>query len=191
MLTPVLIVAQLFSSSISSVFALEAPNRLAESYTFFLRARTLGFFRVLRDSYFYRYAYFVDEFAQDGLSSFKRFKLTVYVRNFFGVNCFVVEPIRFSAAYSQSLESLYVGANWAEREIFDLYGIFFESHSDLRRILTDYGFEGFPLRKDFPLSGYLQIRYDETLRRLVMEPVEFNQEYRYFEFCNPWRPTRA
>jgi NADH:ubiquinone oxidoreductase subunit C len=84
------------------------------------------------------------------------------------------------------VESIYPGANWAEREIFDLYGVFFSNHSDLRRILTDYGFEGFPMRKDFPLSGYVQIRYDESLRRLVLEPVELNQEYRYFEFNNPW-----
>lgn len=187
MLTTTLILSQLFPSLLSSTFNLPTTTLAASCHVFFLKTRKLGFFQALRDSYFYRYSYFVDEFAQDNLSAFKRFKLTVYLRNFFGSSCFTVEPLRFTAAYSYSLETLFAGSNWAEREAFDLYGIFFEFHSDLRRILTDYGFEGFPLRKDFPLSGYVQIRYDETLRRLVMEPVEFNQEYRYFEFSNPWR----
>jgi NADH-quinone oxidoreductase subunit C len=187
MLATTLILSQLFPALLASTFSLRTANLAAHCNVFMLRVRRLNFFQTLRDSYFYRYTYFVDEFAQDNLSAFKRFKLTVYLRNFFGSNCFTVEPLRFTAAYSCSLELLFTGSNWAEREAFDMYGIFFEFHSDLRRILTDYGFEGFPLRKDFPLSGYVQIRYDETLRRLVMEPVEFNQEYRYFEFSNPWR----
>jgi len=77
-------------------------------------------------------------------------------------------------------------SNWWEREIWDLYGIFFIYHPDLRRILTDYGFEGYPMRKDFPLSGFVEIRYDQVKRRIVIEPIELTQEYRFFSFELPW-----
>eukprot|EP01041_Mallomonas_annulata_P000675 gene675-1296_t len=85
-----------------------------------------------------------------------------------------------------SICDLYINANWWEREIWDLYGIYFEEHPDLRRILTDYGFEGYPMRKDFPLYGYLEVRYDETKKRVVLEPLEVSQEFRYFTFETPW-----
>ncbi len=85
-----------------------------------------------------------------------------------------------------SLTSLFINANWWEREIWDLYGIFFENHPDLRRILSDYGFEGYPMRKDFPLYGYIELRYDENHKRIVAEPVEFAQEFRFFDFETPW-----
>ena len=80
----------------------------------------------------------------------------------------------------------YINANWWEREIWDLYGIYFENHPDLRRILTDYGFEGHPLRKDFPLYGYLEVRYDESKKRVVLEPLELSQGFRQFNFETPW-----
>lgn len=85
-----------------------------------------------------------------------------------------------------SITSLYINANWWERETWDMYGIFFEKHPDLRRILSDYGFEGFPMRKDFPLYGYIELRYDENVKRIVAEPVELAQEFRYFDFETPW-----
>lgn len=77
-------------------------------------------------------------------------------------------------------------ANWYEREIWDMYGVFFADHPDLRRILTDYGFEGHPFRKDFPLTGYVEVRYDDELKRVVCEPVEMAQEFRRFDFQTPW-----
>ncbi|KAK4522831.1 hypothetical protein GAYE_PCTG30G0721 [Galdieria yellowstonensis] len=86
----------------------------------------------------------------------------------------------------ESATCLFKGANWAEREVWDLFGVFFYNHPDLRRILTDYGFEGHPLRKDFPLSGYVEVRYDDTEKRVVIEPVEITQEYRAFDYTSPW-----
>jgi NADH-quinone oxidoreductase subunit C len=81
---------------------------------------------------------------------------------------------------------VYIGAGWFEREAFDLYGIVFEGHPDLRRILTDYGFEGHPLRKDFPLTGFVELRYDDDAKRVVYQPVQLVQEYRDFDFMSPW-----
>ena len=86
----------------------------------------------------------------------------------------------------QSVVPLFQSANWAEREIWDMFGIFFAGHPDLRRLLTDYGFEGHPLRKDFPLTGHVEVRYDDNQRRVVNEPVHLVQEFRDFDFLSPW-----
>ena len=86
----------------------------------------------------------------------------------------------------ESSVSVFRNANWWEREIWDFYGIYFQNHPDLRRILTDYGFEGYPMRKDFPLSGYVEVRYDETKKRVVVEPIELSQEFRAFNYETPW-----
>jgi NADH-quinone oxidoreductase subunit C len=85
-----------------------------------------------------------------------------------------------------SVVGIYPSANWFEREAWDLYGVFFSDHPDLRRILTDYGFDGHPLRKDFPLTGYVELRYDPDQRRVVYEPVKLTQDFRTFDFASPW-----
>lgn len=85
-----------------------------------------------------------------------------------------------------SIVDLYPSAAWAEREAFDMFGVFFSDHPDLRRILTDYGFRGFPLRKDFPLTGYVEVRFDDEQKRVLYEPVELSQEFRVFDFKSPW-----
>lgn len=85
-----------------------------------------------------------------------------------------------------SLTALYPGADWYERETYDLFGVAFSGHPDLRRIMTDYGFEGHPLRKDFPMTGFVEVRYDDELKRVVYDPVRLMQEYRHFDFLSPW-----
>ena len=88
-----------------------------------------------------------------------------------------------------SLTGLFPGADWFEREAYDFYGILFTGHPDLRRILTDYGFDGYPLRKDFPLTGFVEVRYDDERKRVVYEPVRLAQEFRDFDFLSPWEGT--
>jgi NADH-quinone oxidoreductase subunit C len=85
-----------------------------------------------------------------------------------------------------SITGVFIGADWFEREAYDLYGVVFVGHPDMRRLLTDYGFEGHPLRKDFPLTGFVEVRYDDELKRVVYEPVRLNQEFRTFDFLSPW-----
>ena len=88
-----------------------------------------------------------------------------------------------------SVTGVWPGADWYERETYDLYGVLFSGHPDLRRILTDYGFDGHPLRKDFPLTGFVEVRYDDEAKRVIYEPVELKQEFRNFDFLSPWEGT--
>lgn len=127
----------------------------------------------------------------DQLSTENRFKIITILTSLFlkkklVLNSFAKEFKGLIYKHS-SLISFYSSSNWLEREIWDMFGILFVGHKELRRILTDYGFEGFPLRKDFPVIGYLELRYDETTKTMVYEPIELVQEIREFQFQNPWR----
>ena len=101
------------------------------------------------------------------------------------VNFFIKESDLIS-----SITSIYPSANWMEREVFDMYGLNFKNHPDLRRILTDYGFEGHPLRKDFPLTGHNEVRYSEEQKKVIYEPVKLEQNYRNFDYESPWEGTK-
>ena len=100
-----------------------------------------------------------------------------------------VKCVTDEATAVPSVVDVFPAANWFEREAYDMYGILFSGHPDLRRILTDYGFQGHPLRKDFPLTGYVEVRYDDALKRVVYEPVKLTQEFRSFDFMSPWEGT--
>ena len=104
----------------------------------------------------------------------------------YGVRCMVKVSVD-EMTMVPSMTSRFMSANWAERECFDMFGIMFEGHPDLRRILTDYGFEGYPMRKDFPLMGFMEVRYDEFEKRVVSEPLQLSQDLRTYHFVNPWK----
>jgi NADH:ubiquinone oxidoreductase subunit C len=127
-------------------------------------------------------------FPSSRLNGFEvqRFQLVYIVLSHYFATKLIVECFIRDDENPFSIDCLFKAAPWLEREVWDMFGIFFENHSDLRRILTDYGFDGFPLRKDFPMSGYIEIRYDDTQKCLVFEPLELSQEYRIFDTLSPW-----
>tara|TARA_Y100000590_G_scaffold408543_1_gene499728 strand:+ start:690 stop:1295 length:606 start_codon:yes stop_codon:yes gene_type:complete len=101
------------------------------------------------------------------------------------ISVFIGEKVKIP-----SITKIFPSANWMEREVFDMYGLSFKDHPDLRRILTDYGFEGHPLRKDFPLTGHTEVRYSETKKKVISEPVKLEQDYRSFDYESPWDGTK-
>lgn len=116
----------------------------------------------------------------------KRFDVVYHLMSPRHVRRIRVRVMTDEATPVPSIVSVFPGANWYERETYDMYGIAFTDHPDMRRLLTDYGFQGHPLRKDFPLTGFVELRYDDTEKRVVYEPVKLNQEFRNFDFLSPW-----
>jgi NADH-quinone oxidoreductase subunit C len=133
-----------------------------------------------------RFAMLIDVTAVDWPGREKRFDVVYHL-----LSMYTNRRVRLKAQVGEeemvpSITSVHPGANWFEREVFDMFGIVFTGHPDLRRLLTDYGFRGHPLRKDFPLTGYNEVRYDEVQKRVVYEPVRLTQEWRAFDFLSPW-----
>ena len=132
----------------------------------------------------------IDITAVDYLQKEKRFKI-VYLLLSHENNLRIIININIDEKTTvPSITKIFPSANWMEREVFDMYGISFKDHPDLRRILTDYGFDGYPLRKDFPLTGHLEVRYSEEKKKVISEPVKLDQEYRDFDFESPWEGTK-
>ena len=145
-----------------------------------------GLVEFLRDDALCRFTSLVDITAIDHPDRPARFEVIYHF-----LSMYQNHRIRLRVAVREtdmvpSVHSLHPSANWFEREVFDMFGILFSGHPDLRRILTDYGFRGHPLRKDFPTTGYTEVRYDEVQKRVVYEPVSLVQEYRQFDFMSPW-----
>ena len=132
----------------------------------------------------------IDITAVDYLQKEKRFKI-VYLLLSHENNLRIIININIDEKTTvPSITKIFPSANWMEREVFDMYGISFKDHPDLRRILTDYGFKGYPLRKDFPLTGHTEVRYSEDKKKVIYEPVKLDQEYRHFDFESPWEGTK-
>ena len=137
-----------------------------------------------------RFKQLIDITAVDYPEKEKRFKL-VYLLLSHENNLRVSINLNINeTTHVPSITKIFPSANWMEREVFDMYGVSFKDHPDLRRILTDYGFEGYPLRKDFPLTGHTEVRYSEKHKKVISEPVKLDQEYRNFDFESPWEGTK-
>jgi NADH-quinone oxidoreductase subunit C len=149
-------------------------------------ARIVEVMTHLRDDPGLRFVNFTDVTAVDYPSREKRFDVVYHL-----LSPTLNERIRVRAEADEdtqvpSIINVFPGADWFEREAYDLYGVIFTGHPDMRRLLTDYGFDGHPLRKDFPLTGFVEVRYDDQEKRVIYEPVRLNQEFRKFDFLSPW-----
>ena len=131
----------------------------------------------------------IDITAVDYPQNEKRFKIVYLLLSHENNFRIIINTSIDEKNLAPSITKIFPSANWMEREVFDMYGITFKDHPDLRRILTDYGFEGYPLRKDFPLTGHTEVRYDEDSKKVISEPVKLEQEYRDFNFESPWEGT--
>ena len=132
----------------------------------------------------------IDITAVDFPEDKKRFKIVYLLLSHENNSRVIIEYLINENEVIPSVTSIFPSANWMEREVFDMYGIKFKDHPDLRRILTDYNFEGFPLRKDFPLTGHTEVRYSEEKKKVIYEPIRLEQNYRNFEYESPWEGTK-
>ncbi|MBR9825452.1 MAG: NADH-quinone oxidoreductase subunit C [Alphaproteobacteria bacterium] len=154
------------------------------------RDRVLEVIRFLRDDPACRFTSLIDICGVDYPERAERFDVVYHLLSMQHNHRIRVKLDTDEESPVDSIIELFPVANWFEREAFDMYGIVFNNHPDLRRLLTDYGFEGHPLRKDFPLTGFVEVRWDEEEKRVVYEPVELVQEYRDFDFMSPWEGAK-
>jgi len=152
-------------------------------------AHIAGALTVLRDDPRFLFINFIDLAGVDYPAREKRFDVVWHLQSPRHNRRIRVKVQTDEETPVPSTISVFPASNWFEREAYDLYGILFSGHPDLRRILTDYGFEGHPLRKDFPLTGFVEVRYDDEQKRVVYEPVKLTQEFRQFDFLSPWEGT--
>ncbi len=154
--------------------------------------RFLVFFDFLKRSMLLKFVLLYDITAVDNLIMPYRFSVYYNLLSvIFNIRLIITVPLYWDMKFPYttgliSLNTLYKSANWLEREVWDMFGIFFYKHPDFRRILTDYGFAGFPLRKDFPVVGFYEVRYDDGKKRVVYDKIKLIQDYRVFNFINPW-----
>ena len=154
------------------------------------RAEIMKVISFLRDDPICKFSSLIDICGVDYPSRERRFEVVYHMLSMAHNARIRIKVSTDEATAVHSVTSLFPNADWYEREAFDMYGILFDEHPDLRRILTDYGFEGYPLRKDFPLSGFVEVRYDEERKSVVYEPVNLPQEYRSFDFMSPWEGAK-
>ena len=149
----------------------------------------LGLIEFLRNDPNCRFSTLIDITAVDNPARPARFDVVYHLLSMYQNQRIRVKVQVREDELVPSLTGVFPGAGWYEREVFDLFGILFSGHPDLRRIVTDYGFRGYPLRKDFPTTGYVEVRYDEERKRVVYEPVKLAQEFRQFDYLSPWEGT--
>lgn len=154
------------------------------------RAEIVKVISFLRDDPICRFASLLDIAGADYPARDRRFDVIYHMLSMAHNARIRVKITTDTVVPVPSITELFPNADWYEREAFDMYGISFDGHPDLRRILTDYGFEGFPLRKDFPLTGFVEVRYDEERKQVIYEPVNLPQEYRSFDFMSPWEGAK-
>ncbi|MDR6770107.1 NADH-quinone oxidoreductase subunit C [Azospirillum sp. BE72] len=165
---------------------LKVEVRLGELMVTVKRPAILTVLTALRDDPAIRFEQLTDITAVDYPDRVERFEVVYQLLSYTHNRRMRVKLATDEDTPVPSAVSVFSAANWFEREVWDLFGIFFENHPDLRRILTDYGFEGHPFRKDFPLTGYVEARYDEDQKRVIYEPVRLTQDFRAFDFLSPW-----
>ena len=154
------------------------------------RAEIVKVISFLRDDPLCRYSSLIDVAGADYPGRNRRFDVVYHMLSMSHNKRVRIKATTDETVPMPSITGLFPNADWYEREAFDMYGISFDGHPDLRRILTDYGFEGHPLRKDFPLSGFVEVRYDEERKAVIYEPVDLPQEYRSFDFMSPWEGAK-
>ena len=160
--------------------------KLGELTVTVAREKVVDVLRALRDDPRGQFACLIDICGVDYPERERRFDVVYHLLSLTLNHRIRIKTETDETAAVASAVGVFPGANWFEREAFDMYGILFSGHPDLRRILTDYGFQGHPLRKDFPLTGFVEVRYSEEAKRVVYEPVRLQQEFRNFDFLSPW-----